>query len=263
MIAHAATAAWHLSGLPPHRPPQQSSFVAHVAPVAAQTDVQTATPASPASHEPLQHVSPAPHGVSRGKHPPAPNPHRPNVASQVPQHGGTVTDPAQLSPSARHSAAARMQTPSVASHFPEQHSTSTAHALPATAQTVPPHWPPLHPSEQQSEASVHAVPSTRQYGVHSIESAPTGSHRPLQHVLRFVQLSPAPLHEPAFRHTAPSHRPEQQSDAEPHPTPSARHSGPGPQVTPASFDVPASGALTSPGAMASTRGTLASTAPAS
>jgi hypothetical protein len=148
--------------MPPHWPPQQSSFVVHDAPVTAHADVHTDTPASPGWHEPLQHVSFAPHGASRGRHGPGPKPHRPDAMSQAPQHGGTVTDWLQSSPAARQSVAASRHRPSDDSHWPEQHSPSVVHGSPSMVQIAPPHVPPLHASEQQSEGTVHAVPSTRQ-----------------------------------------------------------------------------------------------------
>jgi hypothetical protein len=103
---------WHVSGTPPHWPLQQSSFVVHEAPAATHAEVQTVTPPSPARHEPLQHVSPGPQGVSRGKHGPGPRPHRPRVGSQVPQQGGTATAPLHASPAGRHSVAESTHVPS-------------------------------------------------------------------------------------------------------------------------------------------------------
>ena len=162
VTAHAAGAGWHASGIPPHRPSQQSSFVAHDAPVAAQAEAQTVTPASFAWQLPLQHVSPVLHGVSRGKHGPGPNPHRPSAVSQESQHGGTTTDSEQSSPAARHSVGARMHLPINDSHCPEQQSLLAWQVAPLMAQRGPPHWPPLQASEQQSEGRVQEVPSTRQ-----------------------------------------------------------------------------------------------------
>ena len=209
-----------------HVPAQHSSLVAHVDPAATHADVHTDAPASFASHDPWQHVSPAPHGASRGRHGPGPKPQWPLAMSHVPQHGGTIDGPVHSSPSARQSVAAMTHVPRGVAHSPEQQSAFDVQGSAFCAHSVSPQMPALQPSEQHCEAAVHSVPSTTQYGAHCFDSdTSTGSHRPLQQSARVVQTPPPPVHVPACRQTFPSQRPEQQSGLVPQVAPFPRHVG--------------------------------------
>jgi hypothetical protein len=160
-IAQVGVPFTHRLGVPAQVPAQHSSLVVQESPVATHADVQTETPASPASHVPLQQVSLASQGALRGRQGPGPKSHRPLVMSQFPQHWGNDTEE-QYSPGVRHEAAARMQRPSALSHSPEQQSLSMVQGSPSTVHSVVPHTPLLHPREQQSDASEHGEPFTRQ-----------------------------------------------------------------------------------------------------
>jgi hypothetical protein len=126
MIEHTGARVWQIAGLPAQRPVQQSSFVAQGAPISEQDETQTDTPASVGVQEPLQQVSPTPHGALRGRQGPGPKVQRPVDVSHAPQHGGTsATPPVHSSPGSRHRFAVRRQICKVGVHSPEQQSAFT------------------------------------------------------------------------------------------------------------------------------------------
>jgi hypothetical protein len=145
------------------------------------------------------------------------------------------------------------------SQDPEQHSLSSTHAPPTTTQIGPPHSPPWHASEQQPRAWPHGEPSGAQYARH-LRVLSSGSHRPLQHVLRALQELAGAVQVPDGRHVADSHRLEQHAAAPVHAAPLAAQ-GVGPHSLTAS--VLAASDLAAASAAASLDASALAPAPAS
>jgi hypothetical protein len=208
----------------------------HEVPSASGGDEQMPSfPAASASTEqvPLQQSPLLAHTAPVARQGPGPGSHRLDVVSQVPQH--CVPPPElQSSPEGRQvSTGSRThRLPCDGSHSFEQHCALLVQAEPSRRHSPPPHAPSLHASEQQSLARVHAVPSPWHAARHTSVVLPSaGSHRPLQQSERDAHGVPAPEHVPGATHAPEAQWVEQQSEALPHASPSARQAGGGPALS--------------------------------
>ena len=94
---------------------------------------------------------------------------------------------------------------------------------PSVRHSPPEHTPALHPSAQQSLAREQLAPAGLHCGMQLRAELPlTGSHRPLQQSVLDEQDDPAPAHAPGGAQVFEAQCVEQQSDALPQGSPSAR-----------------------------------------
>jgi len=183
--------------MPPHAPLQQSPSVLQSCPSARHGAEHTGIPCESGVHVPRQQSTSAVQGLDVSRQLPGPRSQRPIATSHtLEQHAPEASAP-QPSPLGRQGVGGNAQRPPL--HHPEQQLPSSAHALPTTLHSEPPHWPPLQASAQQSCASSHEEPSGLQNGPQEREPRGVGSHRSLQHSVLLAHRAPGAAQVPDGR----------------------------------------------------------------